>query len=132
MRAAPLLAAFGALEVGLVVLLGLLPHEAISAEPLRRPLLSIIAITGIGVLALVGLSFAARLLARLRGDASRALGGMLLGGAYAVATLGCLGWTALWFSPTSALVAFAGLACAGLLLWQLWAEDELRRDRIDA
>ncbi len=129
MRAAPMLATFALLEGMLVAVGGIAPAGATDIEALRRPLLSIVAITGVGVVALAVLSWAARRLVRLRGGVSRAVGGLMVGGAYAVALLGCLGWAALWFSPMHALVALAGLACAGLLLWQLWAETGLERDR---
>jgi hypothetical protein len=125
MRAAPLLAGFAALDLLLVALGGVLPAGSIDVDSLRRPLLSILVFTGLGVVALAGLPIAARWLARLSGDATRAIGGLAVGGAYAVATLGSLAWAALWFSPTYALVALAGLVCAGLLLWQLWAEAEM-------
>ena len=126
MRAAPMLVTFALLDGLLVAVGGLAPAGAADVEALRRPVLAIIAITGIGVVALAGLSLVARLLARLRGRLPRAVGGLLVGIAYAVATLGCLAWAALWFSPRTALVALAGLACAGLLVWQLWAESEMR------
>jgi len=129
MRAAPLLAGFAVLDLLLVALGGVLPAGAVDVDALRRPLLSILAFTGLGVVALAGLPIAARRLARLPGEATRALGGLAVGGAYAVATLGSLAWAALWFSPVYALVALSGLVCAGLLLWQLWAEDEWERER---
>jgi hypothetical protein len=126
MRAGPLLVTFALLDGLLVAMGGLAPAGVGDAESLRRPLLAIIAITGIGVVALAGLSLAARWLARVRGTLPRAVGGLLVGSAYAGATLGCLAWAALWFSPRYLLVALAGLACAGLLVWQLWAESEFR------
>lgn len=126
MRAAPLLVTFALLDGLLVAVGSLAPAGSGDFEALRRPLLSIIAITGIGVVALAGLASGARLLGRLHGRMPRALGGLLVGFGYAVATLGCLAWAALWFSPRTALVALAGLACAGLLVWQLWAEIEMR------
>lgn len=128
MRAAPLLAGFAALDLLLVALGGLLPAGAVDVEGLRRPLLSILAFTGFGVVALAGLPIAARGLARLPDQAARAVGGLAVGVAYALATLASLAWAALWFSPVYALVALSGLVCAGLLLWQLWAQDEWERE----
>ena len=128
MRAAPLLAGFAVLDLLLVAVGGVLPAGTVDVDALRRPLLSIVAFTGLGVVALAGLPIATRWLARLPGEATRAIGGLAVGGAYAVATLGSLAWAALWFSPVYALVALSGLVCAGLLLWQLWAEDEWERE----
>jgi hypothetical protein len=127
MRAVGLLMTFAVFDGALVAVGAIVPDGAADLDAMRRPLLSIIAITGIGLVALAVLSFAARLLARLRGEMPRAVGGLLVGGAYAAAIVGCLAWAALWFSPIHALVALAGLACAGLLLFQLWAEDEWER-----
>jgi hypothetical protein len=128
MRAAPLLAGFAVLDLLLVAVDGVLPAGAVDVDALRRPLLSIVAFTGLGVAALAGLPIAARWLARLPDKTARAVGGLAVGVAYALATLGSLAWAALWFSPIYALVALAGLVCAGLLLWQLWAEDEWERE----
>ena len=128
MRAAPLLAGFAVLDLLLVALGGVLPAGAVDVEALRRPLLSILVFTGIGVVALACLPIAARWLARLPDEAARAAGGLAIGVAYAIGTLGSLAWAALWFSPVYALVALSGLVCAGLLLWQLWAEDEWERE----
>jgi protein-S-isoprenylcysteine O-methyltransferase Ste14 len=127
MRAASILMSFAMLDGALVAVGVLVPEGAADTEALRRPLLAILVITGIGLVALAVLSWLGRRLARLRGEASRAVGGLLVGGAYAAAILGCLAWAALWFSPIHALVALAGLACAGLLLFQLWAGDEWER-----
>ena len=127
MRAVGLLVTFAVLDGALVAVGARVPGGAADLDAVRRPLLSIIAITGIGVVALWALSCAGRLIARLRGEVPRAIGGLLVGGAYAVALVGCLAWAALWFSLIHALVALAGLACAGLLLWQLWAEQEWER-----
>jgi hypothetical protein len=127
MRTASMLMTFAVLDGVLVAVAALAPEGAADTEALRRPLLAIFAITGIGLVALEVLSWIGRRLARLRSAATRAVGGLLVGGAYAAAILGCLAWAALWFSPVHALVALAGLACAALLLFQLWAEDEWER-----
>ncbi len=129
MRSTGLLLTFASLDVGLVVVAGTSPSGGGDLAALRIPMLAIVAITAIGIVALAALSFAARLLARLRVAPLRALGAFAIGCGYGGAILGCLAWAALWLSPANALVALAGVACAGLLLWQVWAESSWDRER---
>jgi len=124
MRATGLLLTFASLDVGLVVVAGTSPSGGGDLAALRIPMLAIIAITAIGLVALAALSFAARLLARLRVAPLRAFGAFAIGCGYAGAILGCLGWAALWLTPAHALVALAGMACAALIGWQCFAEAQ--------
>jgi hypothetical protein len=130
MRAASMLAVFALLDGGVVALGGVLPPGVADVAALRIPLGGILAVTGIGVVALALLSFAARALGRVTAETLRILGGLLVGAAYAAMIIGSLAWAALWLSPDFAPVALAGLACAGLLVWQLWAEDEWEKGRV--
>jgi hypothetical protein len=129
MRAAGLLATFACLDAGVVAVEGWVQPGGDGTASLRIPLLAIVAITAIGIVALAALTHAARVLERWEAARWRTLGGMLIGGAYGAAILGCLGWAALWLSPQFGGVALAGLVCAGLLVWQSWAEAEIGRMR---
>jgi hypothetical protein len=125
MRAIPLLAAFAALDLVVVAIAGITHPEGPAMSSMRIPIGGIVAVTVGGLAALMALSQAARWLDRLDIAPWRTLGGVLLGAAYGAAIVGALAWTALWLSPEYAPVALAGLACAGLLSWQSWAEAEM-------
>jgi hypothetical protein len=127
MRAVGLLTTFAFLDAAVVAVGGLAQADTDALAALRIPLLAILAITGIGVVALAVLGHAARWLERREANHWRTLGGFFIGAAYGGAILGCLGWAALWLSPRFGFVALAGLVCAGLLVWQSWAEAEMGR-----
>ena len=127
MRAVPLLVAFSTLDLAVVAVAGITHPEGVEMDSLRITLGGIVAITGIALVALAALSLAARWLGRLHAAAWRAVGGLLVGGAYGAAILGSLAWAALWLSPEFAPVALAGVACAALLAWQSWAGTEMER-----
>jgi hypothetical protein len=129
MRAAPLLATFALFDLVLVAVGGLTRPDGPDFDALRIPLGGILAVTAVGMVALALLSFAARALERLTEETLRILGGLLVGAAYAATIIGSLAWAALWLSPDFAPVALAGLASAGLLVWQLWAEEEWEKGR---
>ena len=128
MRATGLLLTFASLDVGLVVVAGTSPSGGDDLTALRVPMLAIVAITAIGLVALAVLSFAAQWLARLRIAPLRTFGAFAIGCGYGGAILAFLGWAALWLSPANALVALAGVVCAGLLLWQVWAETKWEQE----
>lgn len=122
MRAAQLLATFALLDIVVVGLAGIDPATGVDAQALRVPLLGILAVTGAGVVALAGLSLAARVLQKLRSRHLRALGAFAVGLGYGAAPLGFIAWTGLWLTPVHYPVALAGATSAAFILWQALGE----------